>query len=174
MRIVRKYWTCFPYWKSIRLKVFGIHARIGAQLYEGGVDLDGFQRCIDHCNQKLYYNGDIVSVAVFEELTERFPGIDHWMLGRGLIADPFLPGMIKSKTRHYPDNKFEVFSKYLDTLFTAAEQKLTGEKAVIRKMVSYWEYFSTMFPDQTKNVRNIKKAKTYAAYDTAVKKILKG
>lgn len=164
----------FPVLEKYPIKSIGIHARIGAQLYEGGVDLEGFQRCIDHCNQKIYYNGDIVSVSVFEELTERFPRIDHWMLGRGLIADPFLPEMIKKKTKQYPNNKLEIFSKYLDTLFTSAEQKLSGEKAVIRKMVSYWEYFSTMFPGQSKLVKSIQKAKTYKAYDTAVKNILEG
>ena len=164
----------FPILEKYPIKNIGIHARIGAQLYKGGVDLDGFQRCIDNCNQKLYYNGDITSVAIFEKLTERFPSIDHWMLGRGLIADPFLPAMIKNGTHHYPDNKLAIFSKYLDTLFTAAEKKLTGEKAVIRKMLSYWEYFSVMFPDPVKLIKKIKKAKTYKVYDDAVKEILDG
>jgi tRNA-dihydrouridine synthase len=162
----------FPVLEKYPIKSIGIHARIGAQLYNGGVDLEGFQRCIDHCSQKLYFNGDINSVAKFEEMVERFPSIDHWMLGRGLIADPFLPGMIKNNTRSYPDNKVDVFSKYIDTLFTAAEQKLTGEKAVIRKMLSYWEYFAMMFPNPAKIVRRIKKAKTYGVYDAAVKDIL--
>lgn len=162
----------FPVLEKYPIKSIGIHARIGAQLYNGGVDLDGFQRCIDHCDQKLYYNGDITSVEIFQELASRFPSIDHWMLGRGLIADPFLPDMIKSGSHDYPENKIEVFSKYLDTLFTAAEKKLTGEKAVIRKMLSYWEYFSTMFENPTKVVKKIKKSKTYTAYDAAVKEIL--
>ncbi len=162
----------FPVLAKYPIKSIGIHARIGAQLYKGGVDLESFQRCIDHCGQKLYYNGDITSVAVFAELADRFPSIDHWMLGRGLIADPFLPSMIKEQTPLYPDDKIETFSKYLDTLFTAAEQKLTGEKAVIRKMLSYWEYFSTLFPNPTKVVKKIKKAKTYEVYDAAVREIL--
>lgn len=158
----------FPVLEKYPIKNIGIHARIGAQLYKGGVDLEGFQRCIDHCGQKLYYNGDITSVAVFEELAERFPSIDHWMLGRGLIADPFLPGMIKEQTHVYPEDKMDLFSKYIDTLFASAEKKLTGEKAVIRNMLSYWEYFSVLFPNPTKVVKMIKKAKTYEAYDAAV------
>jgi len=162
----------FPVLEKYPIKSIGIHARIGAQLYKGGVDLKGFQRCVDHCSQKLYYNGDITSVAIFEEMADRFPSIDHWMLGRGLIADPFLPSMIKSGTHDYPDNKLVVFSKYHDTLFTAAEAKLTGEKAVIRKMLSYWEYFSALFPNPTKVVKKIKKAKNYEAYDMAVREIL--
>lgn len=162
----------FPVLEKYPIKSIGIHARIGAQLYKGGVDLEGFQRCIDHCGQKLYYNGDITSVAIFEELSHRFPSIDHWMLGRGLIADPFLPEMIKSQTHVYPADKIELFSKYHDTLFTAAERKLTGEKAVIRKMLSYWEYFSVLFSNSTKVVKKIKKAKNYEVYDAAVRDIL--
>jgi len=162
----------FPVLAKYPIKNIGIHARIGAQLYKGGTDLEGFQRCIDHCDQKLYFNGDITSVAIFEELADRFPSIDHWMLGRGLIADPFLPGMIKNKSHVYPDDKLDLFSKYLDTLFMGAEKKLTGEKAVIRKMLSYWEYFAILFPNPTKIIKKIKKAKTYEVYDAVVRDLL--
>ena len=36
------------------LKNVAIHARLGKQLYKGGVDLDGFQNCIDNTKHKLY------------------------------------------------------------------------------------------------------------------------
>ena len=84
----------------------------------------------------------------------------------------FLIIHLKNRTHDYPDNKEELFSKYHDMLFTAAEKKLTGEKAVIRKMLSYWEYFASMFPNPDKVVKKIKKAKTYGVYDRAVKEIL--
>lgn len=164
----------FPVLAKYPIKNIGIHARIGKQLYKGGVDLDGFQRCIEHTDQKLYFNGDITTVGRFEEMADRFPIIDHWMIGRGLIADPFLPNMIKNKNHNYPEDRMDLFSKYHDTLFSAFEQKLTGEKAVIRKMLSYWEYFATTFPNPTKVVKLIKKAKTYEVYDAAVKQILEG
>ncbi|MGB0424308.1 MAG: tRNA dihydrouridine synthase [Flavobacteriales bacterium] len=162
----------FPILAKYPIKNIGIHARIGAQLYKGSVDLEGFQRCIDHCGQKLYFNGDITSLEVFEEMSQRFPSIDHWMLGRGLISNPFLPEMIKNSTNVYPENAVELFSKYIDTLFDSAEQRLTGEKAVIRKMLSYWEYFGNMFSNPNKVVKKIKKAKTYEVYDAAVSEIL--
>ncbi len=162
----------FPVLAKYPIKSIGIHARIGKQLYKGGVDLEGFQKCIDSTNQKLYFNGDITTVAIFEEMADRFPSIDHWMLGRGLIANPFLPRMIKNNSHEFPENRITVFSKYIDTLFTSFEQKLTGEKAVIRKMLTYWEYFATTFPNPQKVVKKIKKAKTYEAYDDAVKEIL--
>ena len=162
----------FPILAKYPIKNIGIHARIGAQLYKGGVDLEGFQRCIDNCAQKLYFNGDITSLKVFEEVSQRFPSIDHWMLGRGLISNPFLPEMIKNRSDVYPENAVELFSKYIDTLFDSAEQRLTGEKAIIRKMLSYWEYFGNLFSNPAKVVKKIKKAKTYEVYDAAVSEIL--
>lgn len=164
----------FPILSKYPIKNIGIHARIGKQLYKGGVDLDGFQRCIDNTDQTLFFNGDITTVERFEMMQTRFPSINHWMLGRGLIADPFLPQMIKDGIRTYPDNRIEIFSKYHDTLFSACEQKLTGEKAIIRKMLSYWEYFSACFPNPVKVIKKIKKAKTFEVYDAAVREILYG
>ncbi len=162
----------FPVLEKYPIKNIAIHARIGKQLYKGGVDLEGFQRCIDHSPHQLYFNGDITNFARFREMEERFPEIDHWMIGRGLIADPFLPSMIKNRTHEYPDNRFEIFSKFHDTLFSAYEQKLTGDKQVIMKMLSFWRYFATPLSNPTKIVKKIKKTKTIEAYDEAVYDIL--
>ena len=101
----------FPILDQYPIKNIAIHARIGKQLYKGGVDLDSFQNCLNHTKHKIYYNGDITSVAKFKELQHRFPSIDHWMIGRGLIADPFLPSMIKNNTTEYPKNKMEIAAR---------------------------------------------------------------
>ena len=162
----------FPILEKYPIKNVGIHARIGKQLYKGGVDLNAFQRCIESTSLKLYYNGDITTVDRFREMEERFPSIDHWMIGRGLISDPFLPSMIKDDTLEYPDDRMEVFSKFHDTLFYQFEEKLKGEKGVVKKMLSYWEYFATTFDNPTKVVKMIKKCKTFETYDIAVKKIM--
>ena len=161
----------FPILEKYPLKNIAIHARIGKQLYKGGVDLDGFQRCVENTSHKLYYNGDITTVAGYQKMTERFPMIDHWMLGRGLIADPFLPMMIKNNSSEYPADRFEIFSKFHDTLFSEYEKKLKGGKQIIMKMLHFWEYFATPFSNPTKIVKKIKKAKTIEAYDQAVYEI---
>jgi len=161
-----------PMLEQFPLKNIAIHARIGKQLYKGGVDLDAFQRCVDSTSHKIYYNGDITSVEIFREMQSRFPSIDRWMIGRGLIADPFLPMMIKEDRTMYPDDKLEVFSKFHDTLFSEFEQSLSGANHVILKMYSYWEYFITIFPGKEKGLKKIKKAKNIIAYEEAVKFIL--
>lgn len=162
----------FPILENYPIKNIAIHARIGKQLYKGGVDLDSFQRCLDNTNHTIYYNGDITSVAMFNELRERFPTIDHWMIGRGLIANPFLPNMIKNNSDTYPENQLEIFGKFHDTLFNEYEQALFGSSHVLIKMLHYWEYFATTFSNSHKTFKKIKKAKNIAAYDKAVRDIL--
>jgi tRNA-dihydrouridine synthase B len=154
------------------LKNIAIHARIGKQLYKGGVDLDSFQRCLDNTRHTIYYNGDITSVEQFRILVERFPTIQHWMIGRGLIADPFLPQMIKENTTEYPTNRMEIFGKFHDTLFSSYQNALSGSSHVLIKMESFWEYFATSFPNPHKTFKKIKKAKNIDSYNDAVHSIL--
>lgn len=155
------------------LKNIAIHARLGKQLYKGGVDLDGFQKCIDQAKHTLYYNGDITSVAGFREMQERFPSISHWMIGRGLIADPFLPTMIKNNTTDYPANKIELFSAFHDTLYAIYSESLSGSTHILLKMYHLWEYFSTTFSNPHKVLKKIKKAQSIRNYEAAVAEIFK-
>lgn len=161
-----------PILEKFPLKNIAIHARIGKQLYRGGVDLDAFQRCLENTKHKLYYNGDITSVAKFKEMQELFPSIDHWMIGRGLIADPFLPNMIKSNSDVHPINKLKTFKEFHDTIYNEYGQALSGQHHLLLKMTSFWEYFSTTFSNPHKTFKKIKKAKSVKAYDFAVNEIL--
>jgi tRNA-dihydrouridine synthase B len=158
----------FPILDKYPIKNVAIHARIGKQLYKGGVDLDSFQKCLDVSKQKIYYNGDITSIEGFKEMEDRFLTIDHWMIGRGLISDPFLPQMIKSNTTGYPEDRVEVFSHFIQELFEGYASALSGKSHVLTKMTSYWEYFAETFPDPHKTFKRIKKAKSIDAYHEAV------
>ena len=159
----------FPILEKYPIKNVAIHARIGKQLYKGGVDLEGFQKCLDVSNQKIYYNGDITAVEGFNEMKSKFPSIDHWMIGRGLIADPFLPTMIKQGSTEYPENRVELFSYFIQELFEGYASALSGKSHVLTKMTSYWEYFAQSFPDPHKTYKRIKKAKSIEAYEEAVR-----
>ncbi len=163
----------FPILEQYPIKNIAIHARIGKQLYKGGVDLDSFQKCLDTSKQKIYYNGDITSVAKFKELQEGFPSIDHWMIGRGLIADPFLPSMIKNNTTEYPKNRFEIFEAFHDEIYREYDAYLQGPTPIRMKMLGFWEYFSESFSNPQKTFKKIKKAGNSKNYEAAVKEIFK-
>ncbi|UFH45534.1 tRNA-dihydrouridine synthase family protein [Flavobacterium galactosidilyticum] len=162
-----------PILDTYPIKNIAIHARIGKQLYKGGVHLDAFQQCIDNTKHKLYYNGDITSVAKFQEMQQRFPTIDHWMIGRGLISDPFLPSMIKNNTVEYPENKIELFNAFHDTLYAIYSESLSGSTHILLKMYHLWEYFSATFSNPHKVLKKIKKAQSIRNYEAAVAEIFR-
>lgn len=163
----------FPILDKYPLKNIAIHARIGKQLYKGGVNLEAFEKCIESTKHKLYYNGDITSVAKFKEMRDRFTSIDHFMIGRGLIIDPFLPSMIKNDTTEYPTNRWELFSEFHDTIYQQYDEALSGPVPIKMKMKGFWEYFSQSFSNPQKTFKKIKKANNPKAYKNAVAEILK-
>jgi len=158
----------YPVLNKYPLKNIAIHARIGKQLYKGGVDLDSFERCLEGIDHPVYYNGDITSLDFFNKLRERFPSVDHYLLGRGLIANPFLPMILKSNNPTYPEDRLEIFYQFHNALFDEFERKLSGAKHVIMKMSSFWGYFETSFPDFQRPIKKIKKTKTTDDYFAAV------
>lgn len=163
----------FPVLDKYPLKNIAIHARIGKQLYNGPVDLDAFEKCISSTKHKLYYNGDITSVESFKKIQNRFPTIDHFMIGRGLIADPFLPNMIKNDTKAYPKNRWEIFSEFHDRIYQQYDEYLSGPTPIKMKMLGFWEFFSQSFPNPQKTYKAIKKASTPKKYQETVALILK-
>lgn len=154
------------------LKNIAIHARIGKQLYKGPVDLEGFENCISGTRHKLYYNGDITSVKAYNAIKERFPTIDHFMIGRGLISDPFLPSMIKKNTTEYPENRWSIFSEFHDTIYQQYDDYLTGPTPIKMKMLGFWEFFAQSTSNPQKTYKAIKKATNAIKYKQAVAEIL--
>jgi tRNA-dihydrouridine synthase len=146
-----------PVLERYRLANITIHPRIGKQLYRGEVDLKAFEECLGQTSHKIFYNGDITSVRSFREMKARFPTINHWMLGRGLIADPFLPAMIKADNPDYPENRYEVFNSFHDDLFSSYEEALSGQKHLLMRMYSFWEYFIKSFPHSPKGLKKLKR-----------------
>lgn len=145
-----------------------IHARFAKQLYKPSVDLNRFEECIKISQTPLTYNGDLNSVEDFQMLKERFPMINNWMIGRGLVKDPFLAGMIKNNQTSYPTGRRELFKAFHDTLYEDYSNVLQGDRQIILKMLSFWEYFATQFPNSNKAYKRIKKAKNLAAFEEAV------
>ncbi|HEA79700.1 MAG TPA: tRNA-dihydrouridine synthase family protein, partial [Maribacter sp.] len=117
-------------------------------------------------------NGDITTVAKFQEMQERFPSIDHFMMGRGLISDPFLPSMIKNNTTEYPKDRWKIFSEFHDTIYQQYDEALSGPTPIKMKMQGFWEYFAQSTSNPHKAFKKIKKANNPKAYQQAVREIL--
>lgn len=168
----KEIFSVLPILEKYTLANITIHPRIGKQLYKGEVDLKTFAECLNLTSHKIFYNGDITSFQSFRELKDRFPAIDNWMIGRGMISDPFLPSVIKADNPQYPDNRYEIFTSFHDELFSSWEEALSGQKHLLMKMLSFWEYFIQSFPNSPKGLKKIKKAQSINVYREAVKQII--
>ena len=105
-------------------------------------------------------------------MQEQFPSIDHFMIGRGLIADPFLPSMIKNNTTEYPKDRWSIFKEFHDEIYHQYDASLSGPTPIKMKMLGFWEYFSQSFSNSQKTYKKIKKASNPVKYQAAVAEIL--
>ena len=84
-----------PVFNRYPLKRIIVHPRTGVQMYAGTVDLDAFESCLANITHPVVYNGDIHNLDRFRALEARFDKVSGWMVGRGILADPFLAETIK-------------------------------------------------------------------------------
>ncbi len=121
------------------LKEIICHPRLGIDMYRGQPDLKSFASLLEISEHPVVYNGDIVSVQDFLALKERFPSVNRWMMGRGLLTDPFLAEKIRtclkngkiSPERPLADPRFLDF---FQSLITEYRQAIPGEKSRVSWM----------------------------------------
>lgn len=162
-----------PIFDRYPLKELILHPRTGVQMYTGEADPDAFARVLGRSNHRLVYNGDIVSQSVFDALTERFPHVRRFMIGRGVLANPFLPAEIKKERRDRSDD-LDLIRAFHDDLFGAYLQRWYGPVHVTGRMKGFWTYLSISFPEEKKEVKKILKAKNNDQYQRAVSRFFDG
>ncbi len=140
-----------------------IHPRTGVQMYGGTVDLETFQTCLAHISHPVCYNGDIHDRAGFRQLQSRFPGVSGWMLGRGLLANPFLCEMIQHDTPCI-DNGPARFAGFHDDLVAAYLDRFSGPGHVLDRMKGFWGYFAAGLVNGARILKKIRKAGSLDRY----------
>jgi len=140
-----------------------VHPRTGQQMYDGKPDLDMFEKCLELCTHTTVYNGDINDLDTFNLLSERFNTVERWMIGRGALADPFLPATIKNG-QNGPANKVEGFRAFYDDLFEQYRQVFHGPGHLLDRMKGFWTYFSRSFKDSHKIKKKIHRTRNLNHY----------
>ncbi|MEN8247143.1 MAG: tRNA-dihydrouridine synthase family protein [Thermodesulfobacteriota bacterium] len=134
-----------------------IHPRTGRQAYEGGVDLAAFEACLSYTKHTVVYNGDIRTLADFQHVSRSFVDIDRWMIGRGFLADPFLPDTIKNGQDRI-EGKIQRLQQFHEALFHAYAARLKGPSHLLKKMKGVWRYLALSFEPFDRTLKKMKKS----------------
>lgn len=163
--------TLWPIFNQYPLTEVIIHPRLGKQLYTGNVDLEAFGRCLSQTRHCLVYNGDIRSLADFIDISKRFPGLDTWMIGRGLLANPFLAAEIQSFLN--PSLKstrdMDILRAFHAALYARYQEIMYGPSHLLARMKGLWGYFAENFNNPSKVRKKIYKCNTPDQYLDAVR-----
>ena len=173
-----------PIFNKFPLSELIIHPRIGKQLYTGEADVERFKAMIPYINAPLVYNGDIVSVESFkriqetineprrfDRLNDRLP-VDQFMLGRGILANPFLAEEIRGSACTAPERTKRLHHYVLD-LYEDRLRHAGGSPKVLGRMKELWSYLMNSFEEPQVVWRKIKKINALKEYEEAVETIFK-
>ena len=149
-----------------------IHPRIGKQLYKGEADVQRFAELMPLIKAPLVYNGDIVSVESFERIREQVKPVNEFMLGRGLLANPFLAEEIKGDNQ--PNlTRTERLHSYVVDLYEDRLRHAGGSPKVLGRMKELWSYLMYSFDEPQDIWRKIKKINALKEYEEAVETVFR-
>lgn len=146
-----------------------LHPRIAKQLYSGSISEPAFQFAQTTLKHQLVYNGAIFSFADFTEYQQKFPEINKWMLGRGILMNPFLPAEINN-IQFSENEKWEKLKHFHQLIFEGYSETMDNTGNVLNKMKQFWSYFSYCFPNQKKTFKKIKKANNLVDFNKQCQK----
>ena len=161
-----------PIFNKFPISELIIHPRIGKQLYKGEADVERFKALIPYINAPLVYNGDIVSEESFNRISNAVQPVNQFMLGRGILANPFLAEQIKNDKASTHD-KTERLHNYVIDLYEDRLHHAGGSPKVLGRMKELWSYLMNSFEEPQVVWRKIKKINAFKEYEEAVETIFK-
>ncbi|MBH1939928.1 tRNA-dihydrouridine synthase family protein [Mobilitalea sibirica] len=146
------------------LKELIIHPRIQKDFYKNKPNLEIFKDALTLSKNPICYNGDIFTFKDYRTFINNFPEVDTIMIGRGLIINPGLVRDIKNNVK-LDKNELkafhnQIYEEYKNTLF--------GDRNILFKMKEIWVFMISVFSNNEKYAKKIKKATKLTDYEEAV------
>lgn len=134
-----------------------LHPRLGKQQYKGEPDREAFERFMAECHHPVVYNGDLLTVADVEGVMARWPKLKGVMLGRGLLARPWLLGGGEPQA---------VVSELHRRIYDYACSVLQGDSQILARLHAFWEYQTPLL--DKKQYKAIMKSGSLRNYRAAI------
>ena len=148
-----------------------LHPRTGIQMYEGTSDHGTFEKAFLCSRHALTYNGDIIDLNTFHTVQKKFPSIRRFMIGRGILSNPFLAEDIKGILAN--KNQIERLKNFHDALFNSYQKIFSGPTHLTGRMKGFWTYLGPSFKESKKPLKNILKANSISKYQDMVEDFFK-
>jgi tRNA-dihydrouridine synthase len=160
-----------PVINSFPVKEIIIHPRTGVQMYDGVINHEAFDAALLLSRHPVIYNGDIRSAGDYTGLQIKYPSVSGWMIGRGLLMNPFLAMEIKNGRDESDLFKTERLKQFTDYLCDAYIKDLQSPAHVLDKMKGVWHYLSHSFNDSRRVEKKIRKAGSLNHYRDEVRRL---
>ncbi len=144
-----------------------IHPRVREDYYKNKPNLNIFRDALRLSKNPVCYNGDICTVEDYNKITSLFPEVEAVMLGRGLLANPYLISEIKEHRK--PDRV--TLKDFHDRVYEGYKATLYGDRNILFKMKELWSYMLSGFEEHDKIEKKIKKAERLYQYEEAVSEL---
>jgi len=151
------------------IKELIIHPRIQKDFYKNKPNMRIFREALTISKNPVCYNGDIFTINDYKEFSADIPSVDTLMFGRGLLRNP---GLISDITNNIKLEK-KLLKDFHDKIYEDYKRVLFGERNVLFKMKELWFYMITVFSDNTKYAKKIKKSERLHDYDEAVSSLFR-
>jgi tRNA-dihydrouridine synthase B len=116
----------------------------------------------------LVYNGDLITLENFRDASEKFESVNTWMIGRGMLKNPFLAQEIKGIQLPGRAERIVILERFHEEIFNSYATLLSGQSHLITRMIKFWEYFCFLFPNPHKSFKRVKKSVNQSKYEIAV------
>ena len=146
-----------------------IHPRIAKQQYKGEIDYQTFDYIYQNCLHPIIYNGDILSQEDIYNIINIYPKIEGVMIGRGLLAKPYLAMELNKTIRLSVSERLSMIMKLHDAIYDHYSLVMQGEHQLLLKMKTFWEYLDEEIGK--KPYKAIKKSVNIKKYELAIRLI---
>lgn len=136
------------------------HPRTAIQLYKGEASINVYKQVVEHYTDiRFIYNGDIFNLSDYKNKLMVLPNQQDWMIGRGLLGNPFLAWQVRNMTVNFPERYSELFQQFIFTLIAAIEQDCVDKGHALNRVKTQLMMLYSNDEDQKKMRRKIKKIK---------------
>lgn len=149
-----------------------IHTRTGKQMYKGETHPGKYRECLQKSKIPLVYNGDIFTLEDYKNLSALFPETATWMLGRGVLRDPFLSGKIKGLLLPDLEDRKKILIKFHHALYSKYQTLAKAKFYALDRMKGMWVYLQHSFKDSSRFSKAVFKARTESDFFDAVDQIM--